>query len=108
MGSKASTTTLALFLAFNLIFFTQVSATPLPTCTAVLDLSVCLSLLGIPIIDIGSQCCSCFNNLVDLDAAACLCAYLKTRSLLTLDLTAAVTAIVNGCGKHYPSGYQCL
>ncbi|XP_027174674.1 putative lipid-binding protein AIR1B [Coffea eugenioides] len=108
MGSKASTSTVALFLAFNLIFFTQVSATILPACTSVVDLTVCLALLGVPIIDIGSPCCGCFTDLVDLDAAACLCAYLKTRSLLTLDLTATVTAIVNGCGKTYPSGYQCL
>ncbi|XP_027067727.1 hydrophobic seed protein-like [Coffea arabica] len=107
MGSKASTTTLALFLAFNLIVFTQVSATPLPSCTAVLDLSVCLSLVGVSIIDTGSPCCSRFSNLNDLEAAACLCAYLKTQNL-SVDLTATVTAIVNGCGNTYPSGYQCV
>ena len=108
MDSSKAVQSIALVLCLNLLFFNMASATPLPACTATLDLSVCVSLIGVPLINIGSSsCCGCFSNLASLDAAACLCAYLKTQSL-SLDVTATVTAIINGCGKTYPSGYQCL
>ncbi|XP_043694846.1 pEARLI1-like lipid transfer protein 1 [Telopea speciosissima] len=61
--------------------------------------------LGIPT---TSSCCSLIQNLVDLDAAVCLCTAIKANILgINLNIPIALSLLLNYCGKNVPSGYQC-
>ncbi|XP_050230156.1 lipid transfer protein EARLI 1-like [Mercurialis annua] len=78
-----------------------------------LELGVCAnllkSLLGVTIgTPPHTPCCSLIGDLVDLEAAVCLCTTIKA-SLLGIDLTLPIdlTLLLNYCGKQVPEGFQC-
>ncbi|KAL0863083.1 hypothetical protein Bca101_042202 [Brassica carinata] len=75
---------LALFLSLNFLCFTYTSA--LGTCPKdTLEIGLCANVLNIVDIVLGyppvKPCCSLIDGLVDLEAAACLCAALKVNIL---------------------------
>ncbi|XP_043710297.1 pEARLI1-like lipid transfer protein 1 [Telopea speciosissima] len=78
-----------------------------------LKLGVCAnvlqSLLGITLgTQPTSSCCSLIQNLVDLDAAVCLCTAIKANLLgINLNVPVSLSLLLNYCGKNVPSGYQC-
>ncbi|CAN1258810.1 14 kDa proline-rich protein DC2.15 [Linum perenne] len=105
MASKTNST-LALFLALNLLFFSMVSACECPI--DVLKLGVCADLklkIGNPPV---KPCCSLINGLVDLEAAVCLCAAIKANLLgINLNVPLCLGLLLNVCDKKVPSGFQC-
>ncbi|PHT58118.1 14 kDa proline-rich protein DC2.15 [Capsicum baccatum] len=132
---------LALFLLFNILFFTVVSAcntcpgpkpkpkpkpkpTPKPCppppskeggkCpTDALKLGVCANVLnGLLNVTLGKPpvepCCSLIENLVDLEAAVCLCTALKANILgIKLNLPISLNLLLNVCSKKAPKGFTC-
>ncbi|VFR02211.1 unnamed protein product [Cuscuta campestris] len=56
-----------------------------------------------------SQCCPLIEDLVDLDAAVCLCTAVKANvlGLINLQLPLSLSLILNNCGKNLPEGFQC-
>ncbi|XP_050222258.1 14 kDa proline-rich protein DC2.15-like [Mercurialis annua] len=77
-----------------------------------LKLGVCVNLLkGLLGVTVDTPphapCCSLISNLVDLEAAVCLCTTIKT-SLLGIDLTLPtdLSLLLNYCGKQLPEGFQ--
>ncbi|KAJ4712780.1 14 kDa proline-rich protein DC2.15-like [Melia azedarach] len=132
--AKVLAASTALLLSFNLLFFTLVSSTyvpcppppkshnhhhkhppaPKPTCPRdTLKLGVCANLLndlvhlvvGTPPV---SPCCSLIGDLVDLEAAVCLCTAIKANILgLNLNVPVSLSLLLNYCGKNVPSGFQC-
>ncbi|XP_016438075.1 14 kDa proline-rich protein DC2.15-like [Nicotiana tabacum] len=123
---------LALFLVFNILFFTVVSAcntcpspkpTPKPTpnpspsegkCpTDALKLGVCANVLnGLLNVTLGTPpvkpCCSLIGNLVDLEAAVCLCTALKANILgINLNIPISLSLLLNVCSKDIPKGFTC-
>ncbi|XP_050229516.1 pEARLI1-like lipid transfer protein 3 [Mercurialis annua] len=78
-----------------------------------LKLGVCVnllkSLLGVTVgTPPHTPCCSLIGDLVDLEAAVCLCTTIKA-SLLEINLTLPVdlSLLLNYCGKQLPEGFQC-
>ncbi|XP_038687314.1 14 kDa proline-rich protein DC2.15-like isoform X2 [Tripterygium wilfordii] len=132
MASKAVAST-SLFLFLNLIVsFTFVNSTfppapapaPAPdqsspppavaTCPKdTLKLGVCANVLkGLLGIVIGKPpvepCCSLIGDLVDLEAALCLCTAIKVDLGITnLNVPIDLSLVLNDCGKQLPSGFQC-
>uniref|UniRef100_A0A6M2EWC6 Bifunctional inhibitor/plant lipid transfer protein/seed storage helical domain-containing protein n=1 Tax=Populus davidiana TaxID=266767 RepID=A0A6M2EWC6_9ROSI len=135
MASK-STTSLALFLAVNLLFFSLVTAkssscppppkpkpTPTPTPTPnpsggkcpkdALKLGVCADLLGSLLnVTVGTPpvkpCCSVIQGLLDLEAAVCLCTAIKANILgINLNIPVSLSLLLNVCGKKVPKDFQC-
>ncbi|CAN1174580.1 pEARLI1-like lipid transfer protein 2 [Linum perenne] len=131
MASKTNST-LALFLALNLLFFSMVSAcgggwptpkpkpTPTPTPSGggkcpidVLKLGVCADVLASLLkLKIGNPpvkpCCSLINGLVDLEAAVCVCTAIKANLLgINLNVPLSLSLLLNVCDKKVPSGFQC-
>ncbi|KAJ9706874.1 hypothetical protein PVL29_002032 [Vitis rotundifolia] len=135
MDSKGSSSA-ALFLTINLLFFALVSAnkpcpppkpTPTPTPTPstpptpskgscprdALKLGVCAKLLnGTVGAVVGTPpvtpCCSLLEGLVDLEVAACLCTAIKANILgIHLDIPVSLSLLVNICGKKLPKDFQC-
>ncbi|OIT29201.1 PREDICTED: 14 kDa proline-rich protein DC2.15-like [Nicotiana attenuata] len=119
---------LALFLVFNILFFTVVSAcytcpspkpTPTPSpsegkCpTDALKLGVCANVLnGLLNVTLGTPpvkpCCSLLGNLVDLEAAVCLCTALKANILgINLNIPISLSLLLNVCSKDIPKGFTC-
>nr|XP_016460223.1 PREDICTED: 14 kDa proline-rich protein DC2.15-like [Nicotiana tabacum] len=121
---------LALFLVFNILFFTAVSAcytcpspkpkpTPTPSpsegkCpTDALKLGVCANVLnGLLNVTLGTPpvkpCCSLLGNLVDLEAAVCLCTALKANILgINLNIPISLSLLLNVCSKDIPKGFTC-
>ncbi|MCE0480794.1 hypothetical protein HAX54_037903 [Datura stramonium] len=125
---------LALFLVFNVLFFTVVSAcntcpgpkpkpkpTPSPSpnnsqgkCpTDALKLGVCANVLnGLLNVTLGTPpvkpCCSLLGNLVDLEAAVCLCTALKANILgINLNIPISLSLLLNVCSKEAPKGFIC-
>ncbi|XP_060211108.1 14 kDa proline-rich protein DC2.15-like [Lycium barbarum] len=131
---------LALFLLFNILFFSVVSAcntcpgpkpkpkpkpkpTPKPCppppskegkCpTDALKLGVCANVLnGLLNVTLGTPpvtpCCSLIENLVDLEAAVCLCTALKANILgINLNLPISLNLLLNVCSKKAPKGFTC-
>ncbi|KAK4338267.1 hypothetical protein RND71_042754 [Anisodus tanguticus] len=125
---------LALFLLFNIIFFTVVSSCntcpkpkpkPKPTpklcppppsqggkCPIdALKLGVCAIVLnGLLNVTLGTPpvkpCCSLIENLVDLEAAVCLCTALKANILgINLNLPFSLNLLLNVCSKKAPKGF---
>ncbi|XP_039142218.1 14 kDa proline-rich protein DC2.15-like [Dioscorea cayenensis subsp. rotundata] len=115
MASKPSTS-IALLLLFNLIFFTLLSSitathcpppphkpkpnpnpnpTPSPSSGScprdTLKLGVCLNLLNLLNLKVGTPpkepCCPLLNGLADLEAAVCLCTTIKANLLGLINLT---------------------
>lgn len=132
MDSK-STRAFALFLIINILFFTAVSAcntcpspkpkpkpkpTPTPSSkgkcpTDALKLGVCANVLnGLLNITIGNPpkkpCCSLIENLVDLEAAVCLCTAIKANILgINLNIPLSLSLLLNVCSKKVPKGFTC-
>lgn len=53
-------------------------------------------------------CCPLLSGLADADAALCLCTTIRASVLnLNLVLPIALEVLVNDCGKHVKSDYQC-
>ncbi|XP_028801132.1 14 kDa proline-rich protein DC2.15-like [Neltuma alba] len=108
---------LAFLLSLNLLFFTMVSSTYVPSSGAhcpidALKLGVCANVLNLVNVKIGSPptlpCCSLIKGLADLEVAACLCTALKANVLgLNLNVPVALTVILNNCGMDN-SGFKCL
>ncbi|PKA56038.1 14 kDa proline-rich protein DC2.15 [Apostasia shenzhenica] len=93
--------------------------TPSPTPTGgkcpvdALKLGVCADLLkGLLDVALGrppkEPCCGLIQNLVELDAALCLCTVLRGNIIgITLNLPVDVSLLLNYCGKQVPQGFQC-
>ncbi|PHT92676.1 14 kDa proline-rich protein DC2.15 [Capsicum annuum] len=101
---------LALFLLFNILFFTVVRG----KCpTDALKLGVCANVLnGLLNVTLGKPpvepCCSLIENLVDLEAAVCLCTALKANILgIKLNLPISLNLLLNVCSKKAPKGFTC-
>ncbi|XP_009623719.1 14 kDa proline-rich protein DC2.15-like [Nicotiana tomentosiformis] len=134
MASKR-TTSLALFLLVNLLFFSLVSACgtcpspkpkpkpkPKPTRSPnykgkcpknTLKLGVCANvlgnLLGLKIGNIPKKpCCTLIKGLADVEAALCLCTAIKANVLgINLNVPLSLSLLLNVCGKKVPSGFIC-
>ncbi|KAL4592120.1 hypothetical protein LXL04_005104 [Taraxacum kok-saghyz] len=130
MASRTLATT-AFLLALNLVFFTLVSSTSCPppavtpspkppkhhhkaTCPKdTLKLGVCANVLNDLVhLVVGTPaktpCCSLIGNLVDLEAAVCLCTALKANVLgINLNVPVSLSLLLNVCGKKVPKGFQC-
>ncbi|KAI3934872.1 hypothetical protein MKX01_038802 [Papaver californicum] len=79
-----------------------------------LKLAACANVLnGVANLVVGTPpntpCCSLINGLVDLEAAVCLCTALRAQVLgvVKIDVSFALSLILNTCGKNVPSGFQC-
>jgi hypothetical protein len=77
-----------------------------------LKLGVCADVLGLIKAKVGAPpalpCCSLLQGLVDLEAAACLCAAIKGNVLgIKLNLPINLSIILNYCGKTVPTGFKC-
>ncbi|KAG2660358.1 putative lipid-binding protein AIR1 [Panicum virgatum] len=78
-----------------------------------LKLGVCADVLGLIKANVGRPpalpCCSLLEGLVDLEAAACLCAAVKANvlNILPLNLPIELSLILNYCGKSLPAGFLC-
>ncbi|XP_072956115.1 14 kDa proline-rich protein DC2.15-like [Typha angustifolia] len=130
----ASTASVALFLAVNLLLFILTSAcgyfcptpkpptpkpTPNPTPSShgkcpmdALKLGVCANVLDLIHAKVGlppkEPCCPLLEGLVDLEAAVCLCTAIKANILgIKLNLPINLSLVLNFCGKGVPSGFQC-
>ncbi|KAJ1272728.1 hypothetical protein BS78_06G224700 [Paspalum vaginatum] len=56
----------------------------------------------------SEKCCPLLSGVADLDAALCLCTTIKAKALnINLVLPIAIQVLVNDCGKHVPSSFQC-
>ncbi|RLM65046.1 hypothetical protein C2845_PM16G06480 [Panicum miliaceum] len=56
----------------------------------------------------GGQCCPLLGGLVDLDAAACVCAALRANVLgVNLNVPFALDRLLNTCGRDVPTGFTC-
>ncbi|XP_024993419.1 14 kDa proline-rich protein DC2.15-like [Cynara cardunculus var. scolymus] len=128
MGSRALATT-AFLITLNLLFFTLVSSTQCPpppkspkhhhhhkatTCPKdTLKLGVCANLLNDLVhLVVGTPpktpCCSLLGDLVDLEAAVCLCTAIKANVLgINLNVPVSLSLLLNYCGKKVPKGFQC-
>ncbi|GAA0152441.1 hypothetical protein LIER_10923 [Lithospermum erythrorhizon] len=127
MVSK-TTTSIALFFALNLLFFSLVSACgdcqkpkPKPkhksskaTCPKdTLKLGVCANVLGGLLgLTIGKPpvkpCCTLIQGLADLEAAVCLCTAIKANVLgINLNVPLSLSLLLNACGKKVPQGWKC-
>uniref|UniRef100_A0A803LTF9 Bifunctional inhibitor/plant lipid transfer protein/seed storage helical domain-containing protein n=1 Tax=Chenopodium quinoa TaxID=63459 RepID=A0A803LTF9_CHEQI len=113
-----STTSIALFLVLNLVLFnftfaidTTQSLNACPSDS--LKLNVCADVLDVVHLRIGSSkrdsCCSIVGNLINLNAATCLCTavHANVLGLTNLDLDVALNALVNYCGSELPIGFHC-
>ncbi|KDP25647.1 hypothetical protein JCGZ_20803 [Jatropha curcas] len=129
MASRTLVST-ALLLSLNLLFFTLVSSTncppppkpkpkpsPNPSTGAcprdTLKLGVCVDVLkGLLNVTVGkppkTPCCSLLGDLVDLEAAVCLCTTIKASLLgINLNLPIDLSLLLNYCGKKVPEGFKC-
>lgn len=114
MASKSRL--LAIFLAVNLVALhagvargqqsppSSTRGNPCPT-SALADLKVCadvLVLLKLKInVPASQQCCPLLGNLVNLDAAACLCAAIRLSVLgIPVNLPLDVPLVLNYCGRN--------
>lgn len=105
MASKA-TTTIALLLSLNLLFFffTSVSGcnTACPRNFNLVELNLCLLRNG-PFLA-NRNCCPLVQGLVDADAAVCLCSVLRA---LNVPLRINLKALVNRCVPTYSCDDPC-
>ncbi|KAJ0667699.1 putative bifunctional inhibitor/plant lipid transfer protein/seed storage helical [Helianthus annuus] len=129
MASRSLATT-AFLLTLNLLFFTLVSSTSCPpppkapkphkhhnhkaTCPKdTLKLGVCANVLNDLVhLVVGTPaktpCCSLLGDLVDLEAAVCLCTAIKANVLgINLNVPVSLSLLLNYCGKKVPKGFQC-
>ncbi|MED6208996.1 hypothetical protein PIB30_050295 [Stylosanthes scabra] len=134
MASNKATSSIALFLILNVLFFALVSGcgnkcnnpgsnpNPNPSPSGggsaycprdALKLGVCANVLnGLLNVTLGqppvTPCCTLLNGLVDLEAAACLCTALKANILgINLNLPISLSLLLNVCSRQVPRGFQC-
>lgn len=133
MSNSSRSSSLALFYAFNLLFFVVASGCytcsepkpkpspnplfPFPNTKScprdALKLGVCAKLLNGPIgAVVGSPpdhpCCSVLEGLVDLEVALCLCTAIKANILgININIPISLSLILNACEKTPPSDFQC-
>ncbi|VAH50655.1 unnamed protein product [Triticum turgidum subsp. durum] len=99
----AGKTSIALFLAVNLVVFSVASACggncPTP-------LNLVKAQVGRPT---ALPCCPLLDGLVDLEAALCLCTVIKANvlNIVQLNLPINLSVILNHCGKKAPTGFMC-
>ncbi|WCJ25959.1 Bifunctional inhibitor/lipid-transfer protein/seed storage 2S albumin superfamily protein [Euphorbia peplus] len=78
-----------------------------------LKLGVCANVLkGLLGLTIGTPpktpCCSLISDLVDLEAAVCLCTTIKASVLgINLNLPVNLSLLLNYCDKKVPKGFKC-
>ncbi|KAJ8511131.1 hypothetical protein OPV22_001565 [Ensete ventricosum] len=135
MASR-TTSSIALFLALNVLFFILTSAcgycptptpkpkpkpkpkpTPSPAPSGkcpvdTLKFAACSDVLKTISVEIGKPpkkpCCSLVEGLADDEAALCLCTALKANVLgVNLNVPISLSLLVNYCGKKVPDGFQC-
>lgn len=115
MNSKGVATITFLVLFLNIFFLTTVSSAQAPTMSPPLtcpsDLHVCATLLqNLVSVVVGppqsKPCCSLVANLVDLDAAMCLCISIKAN-VLGINLNIPLKAVLDVCGRSTPNGFVC-
>ncbi|KAK7389275.1 hypothetical protein VNO78_24129 [Psophocarpus tetragonolobus] len=130
MASKTSST-LAIFLTLNLVFFSLVSAcgsyscpgpnpkppkprpTPSGSCPRdSIKFGVCANVLNLVNATLGqppvTPCCTLLDGLVDLEAAVCLCTALKANILgINLNLPISLSLLLNVCSRKAPRDFQC-
>ncbi|WCJ25960.1 Bifunctional inhibitor/lipid-transfer protein/seed storage 2S albumin superfamily protein [Euphorbia peplus] len=92
-------------------------ATPSPKAAScpvdTLKLGVCANVLkGLLGLTIGTPpktpCCSLISDLVDLEAAVCLCTTIKASVLgINLNLPVNLSLLLNYCDKKVPKGFKC-
>uniref|UniRef100_A0A0E0DI90 Bifunctional inhibitor/plant lipid transfer protein/seed storage helical domain-containing protein n=1 Tax=Oryza meridionalis TaxID=40149 RepID=A0A0E0DI90_9ORYZ len=99
--------------------YTPTPATPTPSTPTgkcpvnTLKLLACVDALnGLVHAVVGAKasdtCCPLLSGVADLDAALCLCTAIKAKALgVSLVLPVAISVLVNECGKHVPSSFQC-
>uniref|UniRef100_A0A7N0UIA2 Bifunctional inhibitor/plant lipid transfer protein/seed storage helical domain-containing protein n=1 Tax=Kalanchoe fedtschenkoi TaxID=63787 RepID=A0A7N0UIA2_KALFE len=132
---RSSAGVLALFLMFNILFFTAVGAcgtcptpkpkpkpkpTPKPCPTPsspkcpkdTLKLAACADILGLVNVVVGSPpvkpCCSLLEGITDAEAAFCLCTALKANVLgVNLNIPVSLELLLNVCSKKAPKGFKC-
>ncbi|KNA20652.1 hypothetical protein SOVF_050410 [Spinacia oleracea] len=119
MAASKSISSIALFLALNLVLFNiafanSYVARPLKSCPLdTLKLNVCADVLNIVHLRVGSpkkaECCSLVGNLINLNAAACLCTavHADILGLVHLNLKVDLTALVNYCDCKLPTDFIC-
>ncbi|KAL7609578.1 hypothetical protein Lser_V15G09683 [Lactuca serriola] len=130
MASKGFATTTFLLITINLLFFTLVTSTSCPpppkalkphkhhhnkaTCPKdTLKLGVCANVLNDLVhLVVGTPattpCCSLLGDLVDLEAAVCLCTAIKANVLgINLNVPISLSLLLNVCGKKVPKGFKC-
>ncbi|CAL9082327.1 unnamed protein product [Musa acuminata var. zebrina] len=132
MASEAvlSSSSAALLLSLNLLFFAMVSAgAPCPPSLSkkpwvastasgacpvdALKLGGCANVLDDLIhAKVGKPpkepCCSLIDGLVDLEAAVCLCTAIKANVLgIHLNLPINLSLLLNYCSKQSPTGFMC-
>ncbi|OAY60007.1 14 kDa proline-rich protein DC2.15 [Manihot esculenta] len=106
MGSR-SVASIALLLSVNLLFFSMGSAANCPV--NVLLFQACITgwsagQYSPPY----APCCNLMANLVDLDAAFCLCTAIKADVLgISLNIPINLSLVLNTCGKKVPDGFHC-
>ncbi|KAF4404079.1 hypothetical protein G4B88_014535 [Cannabis sativa] len=78
-----------------------------------LKLGVCAKLLNELVhVVVGTPpktpCCSLIGDLVDLEAAVCVCTALKANILgINLNVPISLNLLLNYCGKNSSLGFQC-
>ncbi|KAL4344261.1 hypothetical protein S245_036973 [Arachis hypogaea] len=136
MDFPRSSSSLALFVSINLLFFALASGCyicshptqpknpnsffPFPNpnnnkgCPRdALKLGVCAKILNGPIgAVVGSPpdhpCCSVLDGLIDLEVAVCLCTAIKANILgIDLNIPISLSLLLNACEKTRPSDFQC-
>ncbi|KAL1371216.1 hypothetical protein HN51_001439 [Arachis hypogaea] len=134
MASNKASSSIALFVTLNVLFFALVSGcgnkcnspgsnpnpNPNPSPSSggscprdALKLGVCANVLnGLLNVTLGqppvTPCCSLLNGLVDLEAAACLCTALRANILgINLNLPISLSLLLNVCSRKVPHGFQC-
>ncbi|XP_010914316.1 36.4 kDa proline-rich protein-like [Elaeis guineensis] len=77
-----------------------------------LKLDACVDLLG-GLVHVGigenekEKCCPVLEGLADLDAALCMCTTIKAKVLNINIILPVALELLEDCGKHLPSDYQC-
>lgn len=119
MAASKSIASIALFLALNLVLFNiafanSYVARPLKSCPLdTLKLNVCADVLNVVHLRVGSpkkaECCSLVGNLINLNAAACLCTAVHANilGLVHLNVKLDLTALVNYCDCKLPTDFIC-
>ncbi|CAN7123962.1 unnamed protein product [Brassica rapa subsp. narinosa] len=109
----APRTSLALFLFFNLLFFTYTTAQG--TCPRnALQIGACTNVLNAIDLTLGNPpppvppCCSLIAGLADLEAAVCLCTALDVNVLgINVHLPIDISVLLNACSRFAPPSFQC-